>query len=193
MTNTDELLDPRIERTRAAAIEAAVELLNAKGIDGITHRTVAESARVSRTTVYRHWPTRADLLRATFETMVGPKHKEPTGHLRQDLIRFVDELAEHLRDVDQAKMFASIIERSQWDPVVAEVKRLMCSDGYDHLAAILENGLRDGEVRADLDLEIATDQLVGTVFTRCLISDRPIDTNFLERLIDEFLAVNSRG
>ena len=44
--------DPRIERTRAAVLEAGVTILFDKGPEAVTHAAVASDARVSRTTVY---------------------------------------------------------------------------------------------------------------------------------------------
>lgn len=188
---SDETLDPRIERTRAAALDAAVGLLKAEGTNGVTHGTVAANARVSRTTVYRHWPTREDLLRATLETMVGPEHKETTGRLRHDLLQSLGELADHLRDPERVKMICSVIERSWWDPVVADVKCQMSSKGSGDMGAILQRGIDDGELRPDLDIELATDQLAGTVFVRRLIRNRPIDRKVVTRLVDEFITSNT--
>ena len=94
MTNPDPAdsttaadVDPRTERTRRAIEEAARQLLDEGGPDAVTHVNVASTAHVSRTTVYNHWPSQADLLRDTIESlgkvMVGVD--QLTGELRVDL------------------------------------------------------------------------------------------------------------
>lgn len=57
--------DIRRDVTRARLIEAAVDLLVAHGLDGFTTPAVAQAAGVAQGTVFRHFPTKQDLLVAT--------------------------------------------------------------------------------------------------------------------------------
>lgn len=189
ITSTDTE-DPRIERTRAAVLEAAVGLLEEHGVDKLTHGNVASEARVSRTTVYRHWPTRHDLLVATFECVGGPKMSEPHGDLRDDLTTFLSELAEHLGDEEHAKVLASVIERALGDPLVAEIKRQMAAEGLGKLITTVQRAVDAGELRADLDVELAANGLAGTLFLRRFVAEAPIGADIVERLIDDFIRAN---
>lgn len=58
---------------RAAIIEAAVKLLESDGPD-FTTRRVAEAAGVAEGTLFRVFPTLADLLAATYEEYLSPRH-----------------------------------------------------------------------------------------------------------------------
>ncbi|MFB9243515.1 TetR/AcrR family transcriptional regulator [Massilia antarctica] len=66
---TDELLDRRSQRTRAALHDAFVQLLLEQGYDALKIGAVAERANVGRSTFYEHYRTKHDLLRAS---IVGP-------------------------------------------------------------------------------------------------------------------------
>ncbi|GAA3803074.1 TetR/AcrR family transcriptional regulator [Cellulomonas soli] len=55
-------MDPRLARTREAALTAATDLLAEYGMTALTHQNVAARAGLGRATVYRHWPTTVDLL-----------------------------------------------------------------------------------------------------------------------------------
>ena len=61
---------PRVDaqRNREAVIDAALELLAHH--PNASMQTIAERSGVGRTTVYRHFPTRVDLVRAIFERVV---------------------------------------------------------------------------------------------------------------------------
>jgi len=61
---------PRVDarRNREAVIDAALELLARN--PNASMQTIAERSGVGRTTVYRHFPTRVDLVRALFERVV---------------------------------------------------------------------------------------------------------------------------
>jgi AcrR family transcriptional regulator len=57
--------DLRKDLTRTRLIEAAVDLLVAQGLDGFTTPAVAQAAGVAQGTVFRHFPTKQDLLVTT--------------------------------------------------------------------------------------------------------------------------------
>ena len=57
-----ERLDPRVDRTRRAVMDAVGSLIANERIDSVSHQGVAEVSGVGRATLYRHWPTPADLL-----------------------------------------------------------------------------------------------------------------------------------
>ncbi len=104
--------DPRVERTRALVIAAAAELLMDDGPGAITHANVASAANVSRTTVYNHWPTREDLLRATIDSIgkATPDVDDLTGSLRVDLEILCQQLVSDLIDEQRAPMIANMME-----------------------------------------------------------------------------------
>jgi AcrR family transcriptional regulator len=122
--NTPRTDDPRVERTRAAVIEAASDLLVADGPSAITHANVATAANVSRTTVYTHWPTQADLLRDTIESLgkVPIRPDQLTGSLRPDLGLLCEQIVNDLADEQRAPMIVNMMERALHDPTVALVR-----------------------------------------------------------------------
>jgi len=65
-----EARTPRIDaqRNREAVIDAALEILTRN--PNASMQTIAERSGVGRTTVYRHFPTRVDLVRALFERVL---------------------------------------------------------------------------------------------------------------------------
>ena len=93
-------------------IAAAAELLMDDGPGAITHANVASAANVSRTTVYNHWPTREDLLRATIDSIgkATPDVDDLTGSLRVDLEILCQQLVSDLIDEQRAPMIANMME-----------------------------------------------------------------------------------
>jgi AcrR family transcriptional regulator len=62
MSRDPNATDPRVARTRDAVVAAVRDLVQAAGIEAVTHQRVAEVAGVGRASVYRHWPDRTHLL-----------------------------------------------------------------------------------------------------------------------------------
>src|SRR5882757_4568739 len=68
-------------------LDVTLRLLQQEGYDGLTLDAVAATARASKATVYRRWPTKAELVLAAFiegvrQVAVAPE----TGTLRGDLL-----------------------------------------------------------------------------------------------------------
>ena len=65
--------------------EAALALLAEVGYDRLTMDAVAARARAAKTTIYRRWPGKAELVVDALTSLKGPPEIPDTGSLRQDL------------------------------------------------------------------------------------------------------------
>src|SRR3546814_14118386 len=79
-------LDPRVVRTRRHVLAAARTVLVEEGWQRVTVTRVADRSGYARTTLYRHWPQRLDLLRDLITEEVHLLHTVPTGDVRADLV-----------------------------------------------------------------------------------------------------------
>ncbi|MGI9644646.1 MAG: TetR/AcrR family transcriptional regulator [Ilumatobacteraceae bacterium] len=191
MTTADQDLDPRVERSRAAVLAAAYDLLIADGPDAVVHGQVAAAARVSRTTVYKHFPTRGELLRATIEVMGKPVPAELTGDLRTDLQRLLADLVADLSDDQRTRAIAAMIERAQHDPTVAAVRDGIVCEAHEQFRTIVEQGITSGALRDDIDADLAMSGLMGTFFFKRFMAGEQIDDDLAARAVDAFVAAHS--
>jgi AcrR family transcriptional regulator len=185
--------DPRVERTRALVIAAAAELLMEDGPGAITHAAVASAANVSRTTVYNHWPTREDLLRATIDSIghAKPDIDDLTGSLRVDLEILCRQLVNDLIDEQRAPMIANMMERALHDPAVVAVRNEFLEQFESVFGVVISKAIADGELRGDLDVSRAMAGLLGSfLFARFMAADG-FDQRFADAVIDDFVRTNS--
>ena len=198
MTTTDALSaprsdDPRVERTRAAVIEAASDLLVAEGPGAITHANVAVAANVSRTTVYNHWPTREDLLRAAIDSVgrITPDERELTGPIRSDLDTLCEHLIVDLIDHQRAPMIANMMQRALYDDTVVTVRNEFFTLFVHAFGVAFERAIERGELRSDIDVQRSLAGLVGSfLFARFMSSDG-FDRAYADRVLDDFVTVNA--
>jgi AcrR family transcriptional regulator len=185
--------DPRVERTRVAVIEAASELLMADGPSAITHGNVAAAANVSRTTVYNHWPTREDLLRATIDSIgkVTPDVDDLTGALRDDLAMLCAPLVVDLTDDQRAPMIANMMERALHDATVAAVRDEFLGAFHVVFARVIANAVAAGELRDDIDVDRSLAALMGSFLFVRFMSATTFDESLASAIIDDFVAANA--
>src|SRR5947199_9465953 len=79
--------DPEADRL---ILETAHRLLRELGYDRLTMDAVAREAGVARTTVYRRYRDKADLVSAAIETLRAPGKRSASGDARRDLIAHLD-------------------------------------------------------------------------------------------------------
>lgn len=194
MTSTDAVdnstapeVDPRTERTRHAIEQAARDLLHEGGPDAVTHVNVASAANVSRTTVYKHHPTRASLIRAAIE-IEDPFAVEFTGDLRTDLMAMIGHLVDDLADEEKARMFATFLERSYSDPELHHAADDMVCRGRQWLTHAIDHGVHSGQIREGVDPSYVMAGLIGTFLFRSLLSNEPVNREVAADVIDHFLA-----
>ncbi|MFT4774548.1 MAG: TetR/AcrR family transcriptional regulator of autoinduction and epiphytic fitness [Candidatus Azotimanducaceae bacterium] len=189
----DVSVDPRIERSRQAVLDAAVALLFDSGPDEVTHAKVAAAAEVSRTTVYKHYPHRSDLLHATLQA-VG-KHVPPasrlSGIVRDDLITLLTNLASDLRDEGRTKLIAVMIERALHDDTVRTVRDRFIAELVETFTAIVRLGEETGQLRAGVAPMQALGSMAGSLLFYRLLANQAVDDQLLADVVDSFVAAHA--
>ncbi|MEV6553585.1 TetR/AcrR family transcriptional regulator [Streptomyces sp. NPDC051597] len=183
--------DPRAERSRAAALAAARDLLIEQGWSAVTHVAVAARSGVGRTTLYRHWPDASGLVRDVIAERISTAHTPPTGVLRDDLVRELDGLRRLLHDPVSDRGLRAVIERAGVDPVFAQLKEALYREGSRVFRTVLDAAKARGELAADLDPDLAVDQLAGPLMYRRLLAGRQITAEYVERVVDDFLVAHA--
>ena len=176
---------PRSERARRAILQAANELLESEGFAALTVEAIAERAGVSKATVYRWWPNKAAVVMDGFLSTVSSEVPFPHTDCAQEDIRL------HMRRLIKAlggkmgRTVAALIAEGQADRELAEALRSRwLSARRAEVKEILEHGMTRGELREDLDLEVAVDSLYGPIYYRLLVDHAPLEENFAEALAD---------
>lgn len=164
-----------------ARISAAVlELLRSRGPLAVTIEAVAAESGVAKTTIYRRYRNREALLAAVVDESAAPQ-PIPAGLDARDTIAWVLRNArDTIEDVIGRGTIAGVLmgaDREATEPLLRMI-RTTAAPLRDHLSA----WVADGQVRADLDIELAMSVVLGVVVAE-LIRDRPTDEAWVEATI----------
>jgi hypothetical protein len=111
-----------------------------------------------------------------------------TGCIRQDLCQLLQHLFEILNDASTAVAVTGLIAEAQSDPDLARLFREQFVASRRALTqTLLEQGIARGELRADLDLDLAIDALYGPIWYRLLLKHATLDDRFATALVDQLL------
>ena len=186
---------PRSERAHRAILQAANDLLESEEFAAVTVEAIAERAGVSKATVYRWWPNRAAVVMDGFLSIVSSQVPFPhTGRAREDIRIHMRRLAEAFSGKIGSTV-AALIAEGQSDPELAEALRSRwLSVRREEARDILGLGIERGELRDDIDPEVAVDVLYGPIYYRLLVGHAPLDNDFADALADHvFAGLAARG
>ena len=172
-------VDPRVARTRATVLGAAIDLLAERGYSGFSVEGVVERTGVAKTTLYRHWPTRDDLLAAAIARLDGGglDGREPlpdTGSVRQDLLDLLARRVRAARTTQWERCMPALVEAAAHHPELAAMIARLTGQILAQIETLLARGVERGELRRDLDPQLAASALIGPiVFRRLLLHEAP--------------------
>lgn len=180
---------PRSARADRAILAAALDLFAEVGYEGLTIEAVAARAGVARSTVYRRYPGKADLLvAAAARASDERRHVPDTGRLADDMAAVARRLHQMLDESDVGRSVPAAIAAAARHPELAEAHRSMVRRRRDETRAVIERGVARGELPAGVDAELALDLLAAPIFYRTLISREPVDDAYIARLVPTVLA-----
>lgn len=182
-------VDPRVLRTRDAVLGAARDVLREEGWEQVTVLRVAERSGYARTTLYRHWPQRLDLLRDLIREEGRLSHITPTGDLRADLTAELEAFRVALTERGLGRVVIAIGQQARDDAELAELNRSMRAEGGRVLDEVVSAAVVRGELPVSIRGDVAVAQLVGALLFRYLFEDtEALDTAFVEAVVGQFLA-----
>jgi AcrR family transcriptional regulator len=182
---------PRSEKAHQAILDAAIELLLARGLEAVSMDEVADRAGVSKATIYRWWPTKKTLaLDALYHEWDTAQRSLPdTGTLRGDLLALVRPWIRRARTRPYARVVAALIEETHSDPEFARLyHERFVSPRRDPARALLTRAIERGQIPAETDIEVTLDLLYGALFHRLLHAHAPVNDRFVENVVDATLA-----
>lgn len=185
---TPEDCDPRIARTRAAVFESTIELLAERGYDNLAIEGVAEHAGVAKTTIYRHWPTKEELVLGAVRSLKHPPEVLDTGNVRDDLRALMRGLAAGLRSGPLSRLLPIIVDAAERHPELRRLHRELVRERQNPSKEVLQRAVDRGELPADADVDLGVALLAGPLFYRRLISQSSIGPAFVDQVVDGALA-----
>jgi len=183
--------DQRVARSRAAVLDAGVELLVECGPQAVTVDAIVQRSGVAKTTIYRHWGSREDLVVDVIREVV-----KPTPALRADL-PFEEALRTLMRasctqaaDDRLRRAFpALLLAKAQAQPALERLREETQDDHHSRLEEILRRGVDEGHLRPDVTVQDAIIQLMAPmVLLTCGFHDLDDPTTTADRIVDLFLS-----
>ena len=186
--------DPRIERTRRVVLDSTADLIGEVGFGRTTIEAIAERSGVARSTIYRHWPQREDLLlEAVTKRMTQPGVSGGSGDLKTDLLELMGMIVGLMTADDTRLVAANFITEAWRDEELARVHHRFVNGRRQMALAVLTAAVERGELAASTDLVAFANDLAAPIFFRTLVLHEQISNEWLEQHIDRWIGIYQDG
>lgn len=189
MNDTNLVKKRRNAKSHQAILEATVNLLGSNGYVDFSIEKVAEMAGVGKQTIYRWWPSRAELVLEVWRDRLLPPMPAYDGkialptYLGNSLLAFGQQIGR--TDCRQAAI--CILAEAHRNP---ELYERMAEAVYLPRINLIKHAFleaqRAGEFPNQLDVDIAIDKLYGAVWYKVLIRFETVDTKYTKSLVSQY-------
>lgn len=170
----------RSARVVAAVRAATLELLEEVGFENLQVAAVAERAAVNRTTVYRRWPTRTELVADLLTSFTAEHVPAPdTGSLASDLQELLASVAAALQNRAIRSVLRSAHDAAENDERVREAQAAFWDQRFRLSGVVVERAIARGELPADTDPRELLEAAAGPVYFRILCTSDGADAAYL--------------
>ncbi|OZM78880.1 TetR/AcrR family transcriptional regulator [Pseudonocardia sp. MH-G8] len=177
----------RTARVRAQTLAATVELVARDGITGFRYEEVAERAGVHKTSVYRNWPDREELVvEALLQYADDVGSVADTGDLRRDLVDFLMVIAAGLSR-PTVRALALATQAADESPTVRRAAIRILEERTAGTRRRVDLAIDRGEL-PPVDCSLLGEMISGPVHLIVNRAVRPFTRADAERIVDVVLA-----
>jgi len=177
----------RSARVVEDVLRATLEEIGRVGYEALRFEDVATSSGVNKTTIYRRWPTKIELVDSALRHLVTANDPPETGSLRGDLLELLRGLVKRA-DSQLGRGFLKMMQNEGTHPEVELMKRRLHADHVRVRGVVVENAIARGELPADVDVDLIVELTFAPVIRRVMNGISPADDEFLEAAVDVVLA-----
>jgi AcrR family transcriptional regulator len=168
-------------------LAVTLELLREHGYDRLTLDAVATTARASKATLYRRWPTKAELVLAAFVEGTRQVAVDPdTGTLRGDLLQLGEQIRAHV-STHAGTIRAVLVETSRSADLDAMMQEQFLEQRKALMSHVLARAVDRGEIQASAITEDLWDVLPGYLIYRSVLTGNSPARQTVRDLVDNVL------
>lgn len=161
---------PRSPKAHRAILDSTLALLAEFGFERMSIEAIATHAGVGKTTIYRRWKTKEDLVVDALSSVKATSAVPDTGDLRTDVALLAEAFAATVRDPLGRRVITLIIDTLTNNPALAE--RYWERFGAlknDALRTVLTRAQERGQLHPDANLDVILDLVSGYVLYQLLV------------------------
>ncbi|MFE4961287.1 TetR/AcrR family transcriptional regulator [Streptomyces sp. NPDC056660] len=182
---------PRSEAVESAILEGVMKLLE-EGVPlaELSIERIARTAGVGKATIYRRWNGKEELFVDVMRAAEPPDPELPGTSMRDDLVVLLESLRRRGLMNRSSAILHNVYAQMKSSPRIWNAYHVNVVNPRRELGKeVLRRGQRNGELRADIDVDLANDMFTGPMLLRAILRpDAELPEGLAEQIVDSVLA-----
>jgi AcrR family transcriptional regulator len=184
---------PRSPQVDQAILAATLDELAEVGYEAMSIEGIAARAGVGKTTIYRRWPSKEALVLAAIRGVQAEAPISDTGNLRADLLTMVSTALAlgTSSPLSQKLVFRAATSLAAQPDILQGLLTQLLPARFQDFAHLIERAKARGELRADLNTDVALGMIAGPIFYRWLLGEivasTPPPADLAEQIVEAIL------
>lgn len=155
---------PRSEKAHRAILNAAIDLFVEEGFEGMSVEGVAARAGVGKTTIYRRWSSKEDLVIEAIDELIFDMQPPDTGSVREDLVEMLTTVQILMTTSRAGEVFPRMAAHvAGASPLGRAYLERIIAPRFALLQGMITRGVDRGELPPQVDPELVRALLVGPI------------------------------
>ncbi len=177
----------RAERVVNLVLRATAKELTRVGYAQLRVEDVAARSGINKTTIYRRWPTKAELVAAALQEIAAKPTPIDTGSLRGDLRESLREAIAQGRQL-RGRGIMRILQTERTAAEIDALAHRLRDEQHERRVAMVERGIVRGELSKGVDPHLVVDLVTAPVLRRVFTFGDAVDADYIDRVLDVVLA-----
>ena len=181
-------------RTHGRSAKVVAKVLNATAVElgrsgyaALRIEEVAERCGVNKTTIYRRWPTKAELVQAALRSLAQPQTGADTGSLRSDLLAHFEPLCAKMRST-VGRGVVRTLQTEHMHPELEPLVRQLRAEQAAARCQLFERAIARGELPQGVNVELLAELAAAPVGARIMRRGAELDPAFIAAAIEVVIA-----
>lgn len=177
----------RAARVVADVLRATAEELGRVGYAALRFEDIAARSGVNKTTIYRRWPTKPDLVAAALQESGDEPPPPDTGSLREDLLQSARQTIARA-DSPIGRGLMRMLQAERADPEVEAIVKALREKHRRTRIAMIERAVKRGDLPEETNAELVIEVIFAPFWSRLFRTREPVTEGFVAEVIDLVLA-----
>lgn len=177
----------RSERVRDLVLQTTADLVAEVGVERASIDEIASRSGVAKSTIYRHFATKPDLVVEAAHACMSLPVVSDTGSLRNDLIQCFSGMTKASYEGRLGGMMLSLMDAAQRDPELAGLVRAMHEQKRLVATTVVKRAVERGDLPAELDIDLFVTMLSGPLVYTKLVRRERVTEELVAAVVDRLL------
>jgi AcrR family transcriptional regulator len=182
---------PRDERIDTQVVSAVLNTLRTGGYQAVTIEGIARRVRRARTSLYRRWPSKRQLVAYAVVSELGASPAADTGTLQGDLQAAVTTLLHGFSGPLRNALPGLVADMTHDAKLADTIKHEVLAARRRSMREALARALARQEIRADLDTELLLDMLTAPFYFRTLFRHAAVSRAMTQQVVEYVLRITA--